>query len=423
MIMEQYRLRSVIDRVVDYRGVTPTKLGFEWNEGKSGIPAVSALNIKSNQLVKRDEMNYISDALYAAWMRQEVIPGDLLLTSEAPLGEMYIVQDGDKLCLSQRVFGLRTKKDVVDPKFLYYSLCSEQGQYRLYRRSSGSTAKGIRATELMQVEISLPELAEQKNLSRFLDDKTNTIDKMIAAKNHTHTQLSELRQAIITSAILGRGGAIMSLRDTNIPWIGKIPAHWQVEKIKGLADIVLGKMLQSTEKEGYLLKPYLRAQNIRWENVDVSDVNEMWFSPNEISRYRLKKDDILVSEGGEVGRAAMWRDDLAECYIQNSVNRLRVKKEKILPEYLLYVLESYGQAKVFENTVNRVSIAHLTREKLKEYAIPLPPLEEQREIVDNIQRRLRKIDDADATLQNSINQLEEYLSSLISNVVGGKVKV
>lgn len=215
----------------------------------------------------------------------------------------------------------------------------------------------------------------------------------------------------------------MNLQDTNIPWIGKIPAHWQVEKIKGVADIVLGKMLQSTEKEGYLLKPYLRAQNIRWEKVDISDVNEMWFSPNEISQYRLKKGDILVSEGGEVGRAAMWRDDLEECYIQNSVNRLRANKKKILPEYLLYVLESYGQAKVFENTVNRVSIAHLTREKLKEYAIPLPPLEEQREIVANIQQQLQKIDKADVTLQKSIGQLEEYRSSLISNVVGGKVEV
>ena len=215
----------------------------------------------------------------------------------------------------------------------------------------------------------------------------------------------------------------MNLQDTNIPWIGKIPAHWQVEKIKGVADIVLGKMLQSTEKEGYVLKPYLRAQNIRWERVDVSDVNEMWFSPNEISQYRLKEGDILVSEGGEVGRAAMWHNELDECYIQNSVNRLRVHKKKILAEYLLYVLESYGQAKVFENTVNRVSIAHLTREKLKEYAMPLPPLDEQREIVTDIQKRLSNIDKADAVLQKSISQLEEYRSSLISNVVGGKVEI
>lgn len=206
MTMKQYRLRSIIDRVVDYRGVTPMKLGFEWNEEKSGIPAVSALNIKSNRLVKHDEMNYVSDALYAAWMRQEVEPGDLLLTSEAPLGEMYIVQDGDKLCLSQRVFGLRTKKEIIDPTFLYYSLSSMQGQYRLYRRSSGSTAKGIRATELMQVEVELPGLTEQREVSSFLDGKVSVINKMIIAKNHTHThtyQSSGRRLSPMRSLVTG----------------------------------------------------------------------------------------------------------------------------------------------------------------------------------------------------------------------------
>lgn len=309
----------------------------------------------------------------------------------------------------------------IDPRYAYYYFLSSKR--KLIDLGSGGGQPNISQDVVRSFKITLPEKSEQKKMVNYLDTKTQTLDKILTAKNHTHTHLSELRQAIITNAVLGTGGAGMNLQNTNIPWIGKIPAHWQVEKIKGVADIVLGKMLQSTEKEGYVLKPYLRAQNIRWEKVDVSGVNEMWFSPNEISQYRLKEGDILVSEGGEVGRAAMWHNELDECYIQNSVNRLRVHKKKILPEYLLYVLESYGQAKVFENTVNRVSIAHLTREKLKEYAIPLPPLDEQREIVANIQKRLSNIDKADALLQKSINQLEEYRSSLISNVVGGKVEV
>lgn len=215
----------------------------------------------------------------------------------------------------------------------------------------------------------------------------------------------------------------MNYRQTNIPWIGKIPAHWQVRKIKHVANIVLGKMLQSTEKEGYQYKKYLRAQNIRWEEVSIESVNKMWFSPRELSFCRLKEGDILVSEGGEVGRAAMWRNELSECYIQNSVNRLRVSESVINPKYLLYVIEGIGQAKVFENTVNRVSIAHLTREKLKEYSIPLPPLNEQRAIVKGIEESLRKIDKSVNGLQKSIDLLTEYRSSLISNVINGKVKV
>ena len=321
-------------------------------------------------------------------------------------------------------FAVLDPKNNIDQRYLYYRVAADDFVQEVEANSVGVSYPAINPSNLGKLKLSISGTKdEQREIADYLDTKTQTLDKILSAKNHTHTHLSELRQAIITNAVLGAGGTAMNLQDTHIPWIGKIPAHWQVEKIKGVADIVLGKMLQSTEKEGYVLKPYLRAQNIRWEKVDVSGVNEMWFSPNEISQYRLKEGDILVSEGGEVGRAAMWHNELDECYIQNSVNRLRVQKKKILPEYLLYVLESYGQAKVFENTVNRVSIAHLTREKLKEYAIPLPPLDEQREIVANIQKRLSNIDKADALLQKSINQLEEYRSSLISNVVGGKVEV
>lgn len=309
----------------------------------------------------------------------------------------------------------------VLPRYAYYYFLSSK--QNLIDLASGGGQPNISQDIVKSFKIVLPDIAQQNDIVSYLDRKTSVLSKMLAAKNHIHTQLQELRTAIITSAVLGRGGAAVSLRQTNIPWIGSIPAHWQVEKAKGVADIVLGKILQSTEKEGYAFKKYLRAQNIRWESVDVSDVNEMWFSPKELSTYRLQKDDILVSEGGEVGRAAIWKDELDECYIQNSVNRLRVDRKKILPEYLLYVLESYGQAKVFEGTVNRVSIAHLTREKLKEYYIPLPPLDEQRQIVKDIQSRLHKIDTTSSQLERSIAYLEEYRSSLISNVVGGKVKV
>lgn len=346
----------------------------------------------------------------------------LIALTGATIGKSFQYKLNDEAYLNQRVASVRARKG-HDQSFIQYALSTDQFKDEILLACFGGAQENIGASELANITIPKLEYGAQKKAASYLDTKTQTLDKILTAKNHTHTHLSELRQAIITTAVLGTGGTAMNLQDTHIPWIGKIPAHWQVEKIKGVADIVLGKMLQSTEKEGYVLKPYLRAQNIRWEKVDVSSVNEMWFSPNEISQYRLKEGDILVSEGGEVGRAAMWCNELDECYIQNSVNRLRVHKKKILPEYLLYVLESYGQAKVFENTVNRVSIAHLTREKLKEYAIPLPPLDEQREIVANIQKRLSNIDKADAVLQKSISQLEEYRSSLISNVVGGKAEV
>lgn len=344
-------------------------------------------------------------------------------------GDLLMLWDGSKagelLWSKEGVVGstlvlLEPTKD-INTGYAYYFLKSKQSY--IQDLSTGMGIPHVDGEILGNLLIDLPGVDKQEAIAMYLDRITAVIDKIITAKNHTHTHLLELRQAIITDAVLGRGGVFMNYRQTNIPWIGKIPAHWQVRRIKHVANIVLGKMLQSTEKEGYQYKKYLRAQNIRWEEVSMESVNKMWFSPRELSVYRLKEGDILVSEGGEVGRAAMWRSELSECYIQNSVNRLRVNESVIDPKYLLYVVEGIGQAKVFENTVNRVSIAHLTREKLKEYSIPLPPLNEQRAIVKGIEESLRKIDKSVNGLQKSIDLLTEYRSSLISNVINGKVKV
>lgn len=412
MTTKQYRLRSLIDRVIDYRGVTPTKLGFEWNEDKSGIPAVSALNIKSNQLVKRDEMNYVSDALYAAWMRQEVVPGDLLLTSEAPLGEMYIVQGGDQLCLSQRVFGLRTKKDIIDPKFLYYSLRSEQGQYRLYRRSSGSTARGIRATELMQVEIDLPELTEQKSLSHFLDNKTQTLDKILTAKNHTHTHLSELRQAIITELVYPDGGRVMSGSDQLYRHLLSQESGTWGEDSNGINEV---KCLRVADFDyGHL------------SHIEPSTVRSI--APTHIRTKMLQTGDILIekSGGGEktpVGRAILVGKIDEPATYANFIDRLRFKNT-VLPEYALYLLYAMyaggvNTKYIKQNTgIQNLDIKHYLMEP-----VSIPDIDKQREIVSKIKSKLQKIDKADATLQKSISQLEEYRSSLISNVVGGKVEI
>lgn len=389
----------------------------------NGIPLLSAKNVSNNGVRVRAGESLISHEEAAA-ITANGFPAknDVLLTTVGTIGRSTVWERDEPMPFQRSVSFIRFNKE-QNPKFFKYYFESRYFQDQLQLLAKTSAQPGIYMGDVKRIPAPTIDKGEQNAIVAQLEDKLAIIDKILSIKNHTHTQLQELRTAIITSVVLGRGGAAMSLRQTNIPWIGSIPAHWQVEKVKGVADIVLGKMLQSTEKEGYAFKKYLRAQNIRWESVDVSDVNEMWFSPKELSTYRLQKDDILVSEGGEVGRAAIWKDELDECYIQNSVNRLRVDRKKILPEYLLYVLESYGQAKVFEGTVNRVSIAHLTREKLKEYYIPLPPLDEQRQIVKVIHSRLHKIDTTSSELERSIAYLDEYRSSLISNVVGGKVKV
>ncbi|MBF0336523.1 MAG: restriction endonuclease subunit S, partial [Nitrospirae bacterium] len=196
-------------------------------------------------------------------------------------------------------------------------------------------------------------------------------------------------------------------KDSGIEWLGEIPEHWEVKPLKHIADIVLGKMLTPEDKGGYLLKSYLRAQNITWEYVDTTDIKEMWFSKQELKQYLIKKNDLLISEGGEVGRTAIWNDEIDECYIQNSVHKVKINHPSN-PRYYLYHSEAYGKGGYYETQVNKVSIGHLTREKLKDIRFLFPLKDEQTAIASYLDRKTQQIDKQIENENQSIALLQEY---------------
>jgi type I restriction enzyme S subunit len=204
-------------------------------------------------------------------------------------------------------------------------------------------------------------------------------------------------------------------KDSGIPWIREIPEHWEMKKLKHFAECTLGKMLTNEDKGGYCLKPYLRAQNIRWFTVDISDVKEMWFSQDEIQKLELSKNDLLVSEGGEVGRTCIWNKEIEECYIQNSVHRIRLKKYN--PKYYLYHFFLSGNKGYFDSIVNKISIAHLTGEKLKDLLFLIPPKEEQTLIANHLDRKTFLIDDLIAKKKRLIELLNEEKTAVINQAV------
>lgn len=205
-------------------------------------------------------------------------------------------------------------------------------------------------------------------------------------------------------------------KESGIEWIGEIPEGWEIKPLKHVADIVLGKMLTPEDKGGYLLKPYLRAQNITWEHVDATDIKEMWFSKQELKQYRIKKNELLISEGGEVGRTAIWNDGMDECYIQNSVHKVTINPPSN-PKYYLYHSEAYGKGGYYDTQVNRVSIGHLTREKLKDIRFLFPLKDEQTSIAFYLDRKTRQIDTLIAKKQRMIELLKEYRTAVITHAV------
>lgn len=181
-------------------------------------------------------------------------------------------------------------------------------------------------------------------------------------------------------------------------------------------------MLCNEYQKGYSHCYYLKSKNLQWLNVEVSQVEKMWFSEYEKSLYRIKKDDLLVSEGGEVGKTCIWNNELAECYIQNSVHKITLNKFNNA-KFFLYAFFAYGKLGVFDSVVSRVSIAHLVLEKLVNVDMVVPPLQEQKQIANFLDEKCEKINSAIEKTKRQITLIKEYKNTLINEAVCGRIRV
>ena len=198
---------------------------------------------------------------------------------------------------------------------------------------------------------------------------------------------------------------------------------WKRESVGSLFDVQLGKMLNKTAKEKTPQYPYLTNINVRWGAFDVSQLNTMFFSNVEKRKFELRRGDILVCEGGEVGRRAVWDGSLTPCYYQKALHRLR-PKGPILPRYFQAYMGHISGTKILTDFSSRTSITHLTREKLIELPILLPPLPEQRKIAE-ILRTWDEAIEATTKLVTALNARREALrTKLVTEAdIGGRPTV
>lgn len=166
-------LQDCIKTVIDNRGVTPHKRGTEWQD--SGIMVLSANNVKTSGLQNMDQVRFISEEVYSSWMKIPLEKGDLILTSEAPAGEVYYWDSDEKVVLGQRLYGLKIKES-INSKYLKYYLQSNVGQKAIRQQQSGSTVFGISATTFQSIVVELPERDIQDNIANILSDIDAKID-------------------------------------------------------------------------------------------------------------------------------------------------------------------------------------------------------------------------------------------------------
>lgn len=180
----------------------------------------------------------------------------------------------------------------------------------------------------------------------------------------------------------------------------------------------LGKMLDKAKNQG---KPrrYLRNINVRWFGFDLSDVQEMRIAEDEVERYSIRKGDLVVCEGGEPGRCAIWCDEETVCF-QKALHRVRFN-EASDPRFYMYYLWMLAKSGMLAAYYTGTGIKHLTGESLKKLPVPVPPLAEQKRIVARIEELFSKLDSGVETLQKTKQQLAVYRQSVLKAAFEGCV--
>lgn len=279
----------------------------------------------------------------------------------------------------------------------------------------------INESQISSFLMSVPPISEQTQIANYLDSETSRIDNLIAKQEKLIEKLEEHRKSVISHAVTKGLDPNAKMKDSGVEWLGEVPEHWYVTSVKRGFSVKLGKMLQPEKNsENDVSKKYLKASNISW-NVISSTENEMWFSENDILQLRLNKGDLLVTEGGDVGKSCIW-DSTQEMYYQNSINRVRSKKHALnkFLYYWIFKLKSIGYIDIL---CNKATIAHFTAEKLNEMILLLPSKYEQNEIVNYLDEKTSKIDTLIAKQRELIAKLKKYRISIISHAVTGKIDV
>jgi len=206
-------------------------------------------------------------------------------------------------------------------------------------------------------------------------------------------------------------------KDSGIEWSPQIPENWQARPVKTWFDVQLGKMLQNDSESPLEKKvPYLKALHVTWGRVQTEDLPEMWASQTQIIQYGVKNGDLLVCEGGEVGRSGIVTNPPVGCIIQNALHRVRARNNAHI-SYLMYVLFAMGGADWFSILCNKATIAHFTREKFVDSKIPLPSFDEQNIISSYLDRKTKEIDGLIAKKERMIELLREERAAVINQAV------
>lgn len=268
----------------------------------------------------------------------------------------------------------------------------------LRKTATGATIPHINRKSLENIKTPVIDFHDQIRISTIL----SCAETIITKRKESIRLLNELLKSIFMKMF---GNPV------------KNEKGWKLDSLDNVSSSRLGKMRDEKFITGHYLKPYIGNSNVKWFSFELTNLLEMDFNNEEQKKYSLNYGDLLICEGGEIGRCAIWKNDLSNCYFQKALHRVRVDKHVLTPEYLQYVLWFYSFLNGFKNVSTKATIAHLTGEKLKKLLIPLPPLPLQ----EKFTQVLDKIESVRSKYELSLREYEKLYTALCQRAFRGEL--
>jgi type I restriction enzyme S subunit len=304
-------------------------------------------------------------------------------------------------------------------RYLYF--CSITIPFNYY--STNTALPSMTQEDLGENYFAVPEYEEQCHIANFLDHETAKIDTLIDKQQQLIKLLKEKRQAVISHAVTKGLDPDAPMKNSGVEWLGEVPEHWGIAKLSYRYEVLLGKMLDDKKITGSYLGNYLRNTDVQWDRINTEDLPEMDFRDEEQERFSVKKGDLIVCEGGEIGRSAIWESN-ESCFYQKALHRLRpIKSQNDHTRFMFYVLFDAVHQERFVSGAGRATIAHLPAEAFKQYRFAFPPLKEQLLIAAFLDEIKRKFELVEQKASSQIELLKERRTALISAAVTGKIDV
>ena len=341
------------------------------------------------------EMYFTDDELEKCTIKK----GDLILCNGGDVGRAAIWNYNEDICYQNHVSRLRPKIEGINNSLYLYLLIFYKEQGMLNGKGVGITS--LSANDLLSAIFPLPPLNEQNSIVTSIENIFEQIEHLDQEKSDLQTIIKQTKSKILDLAIHGKlvpqdpndepAEDLLKRIATsdNRPYkkidedeaLFDIPESWSWCTLGEIYTHTTGKALKKTNNKGTLRK-YITTSNLYWNSFDFTEVREMYFTDDELEKCTIKKGDLILCNGGDVGRAAIWNYDYDICY-QNHVSRLRPKNKNINNSFFLYVIMIYKQQGILNG--KGVGITSLSASDLLSAVVPLPPYSEQNRIVEKIE--------------------------------------